>query len=227
MQKPEDPVRAAALRVVEAMNAEANLYKMPLRLALTLVDLERAVRNASYTELKQALKDVERHPSPDSRRTYALVRRVDRKGGLCPTGDWEDVPPEEERAAFTAALAEAGFADTLAKKCDELQAEIERGKLEVCKVCRRPSSAGPGVNFHCPCGVDNLIEELKLRKLLEDAQAELVTVKRERNFVAASDDAFWIWSDTDPNSLDSLCEGSLVKMTAGQLRKLLSQEHVP
>lgn len=64
----------------------------------------------------------------------------------------------------------------------------------------------------------------KLQKLVEETQAELAQVKRERNFVAADDDAFWIWSDTDPNEIGSFTEGALVKMTAGQLRKLLNED---
>lgn len=138
--KFEDPVHAATLRVVEAMGATADLYKMPLKLALALIDLEKAV-----------------------------------KPGL-----------------------EQQLANTLAKKCDELQADLTAA-----------------------CDATN-----KLRKLLEETQVELVMVKRERNYVAADDDAFWLWSDTDPNGLDSLSERSLVKMTAGQLRRLLAQERL-
>ena len=114
-------VAAAALKVIDALEqTDVDQIRIPGVLALALLNLERVVRRASGEGLKRALKDVERHPSPDSR-TYALVRRVDRKGALCATGDWEDVPPEEERAAFTTALAEAGFADSLARKCDELE----------------------------------------------------------------------------------------------------------
>lgn len=48
-------------------------------------------------------------------------------------------------------------------------------------------------------------------------------LRRERN--AAADEGrngSWVWSDTDPNDLESLCEDALVSLTAGQLRALLS-----
>lgn len=136
---PDARVIAAALKVSEALGeTDVTKIRVPSVLALALLNLERVVKRASSEELKQALKDVERHPvAPDTRRIYGLVRRANGKGVPCPTGDWEDVPPEEERTAFIEALTEAGlhtpelsFADTLAKKCDELEAENKRLESE-------------------------------------------------------------------------------------------------
>lgn len=157
---PDARVIAAALKVTEALGeTDVTKIRVPSVLALALLNLERVVRRSSGEELKQSLKDVERHPvGPDDTRTYSIERRANGKGESCPTGDWEDVvlPAEEINQAlqilcklcdkpalassqalaglrellFSAKKTEAAFADTLAKKCDELAAENKKLRAE-------------------------------------------------------------------------------------------------
>lgn len=146
---PDARVIAAALKVTEALGeTDVTKIRVPSVLALALLNLERVVRRSSGEELKRSLKDVECRPvGPDD-------TRANGKGEPCPTGDWEDVvlPAEEINQAlqilcklcdkpalassqalaglrellFSAKKTEAAFADTLAKKCDELAAENKK-----------------------------------------------------------------------------------------------------
>lgn len=70
-------------------------------------------------------------------------------------------------------------------------------------------------------------EHLERRgKDLERLLLEVRTLRSERNAAAlAFSTGVWVWSDTDPNDLDGLCEEALVTMTAGQLRGLLAKAH--
>lgn len=57
---------------------------------------------------------------------------------------------------------------------------------------------------------------------LDAATAELEQVRRERNAAASiAAHGTWVWSDTDDNALDGLCDDALVTMRAAQLRALL------
>lgn len=118
---PDARVIAAALKVTEALGeTDVTKIRVPSVLALALLNLERVVRRSSGEELKHSLKD---------ERQASLYRRWV-AGELGPDG------PNgiHARAALGVALEllkqEQAFADTLAKKCDELAAENERLESE-------------------------------------------------------------------------------------------------
>lgn len=167
-------VLQAAEKLVEALDVDASVLRMPAHVAIAIVNLQRAVK--------------------------------------------------EEKSL------EQSLADRLARECDRLQKTLD----ETWKVIGGPPEhpeEDPEV-AELPNAVRICIgyeadKALQMRDQFLKTQAELAQAKRERDFVAAPDDAFWIWSDTDPNELSSLVDGALVKLTAGQLRKLLSQEHLP
>lgn len=100
-------VAAAALKVTEALGqTDVDQIRVPAVLTLALLNLERVVRRSSGEGLKQALKDVERHPALDS-------TRIGHVPGM-----------------HAEVRLEQAFADTLAKKCDELAAENKRLESE-------------------------------------------------------------------------------------------------
>lgn len=156
---PDARVIAAALKVTEALGeTDVTKIRVPGVLALALLNLERVVKRASSEELKQSLKDVERHPvGPDDTRTYAQrvldSTRVGHLPGMHATVTFQrptvtaqalqilDKLCGEPALASPEALAglrelvyavtkEQAFADTLAKKCDELAAENKRLESE-------------------------------------------------------------------------------------------------
>ena len=87
---------------------------------------------------------------------------------------------------------------------------------EKCSACRGTGAPLPPVKSP----VQEKLE--KCEAIIAEQQKELATVKNERNLAAIDAGNKWIWSDTDPNSLESMGENMVVSITAGQLRKLLS-----
>lgn len=152
---PDARVIAAALKVTEALGeTDVTKIRVPSVLALALLNLERVVKRASSEELKQSLKDVERHPvGPDDTRTYAqrvldsthvghlpgMHVEVTFQGPTITTQALQILDKLCSEPALASPEALAGlrelvyaatkgqaFADTLAKKCDELAAENKR-----------------------------------------------------------------------------------------------------
>lgn len=139
---PND-VSAAALKVSEALGeTDVNQIRIPGVLALALLNLERVVRRATVEQLKKDLGNVERHPRAEVPKelTQALkvLDNLCEEPSLAPAlvGLREMIYAAKRaatevvqrvRAERDAAEIErdklSSFADTLAKKCDELAAE--------------------------------------------------------------------------------------------------------
>lgn len=65
----------------------------------------------------------------------------------------------------------------------------------------------------------------ELRETIDDYDAQCRDLKRERDVVETVDiHGTWIWSDTDPNHIESMGAEMVVTMTAGQLRKMLAEQ---
>lgn len=140
---PND-VSAAALKVSEALGeTDVNQIRIPGVLALALLNLERVVRRATVEQLKKDLGNVERHPRAEVPKelTQALkvLDNLCEEPSLAPAAlvGLREMIYAAKRAAIEvvqrvraerdAAEIErdklSSFADTLAKKCDELAAE--------------------------------------------------------------------------------------------------------
>lgn len=71
------------------------------------------------------------------------------------------------------------------------------------------------------------VAEAKLADLgdeLRSALADATRAREERDLAARGVEGRWLWSDTDPNDLESMGDAMLVTMTAGQLRRLLAEK---
>lgn len=152
---PDARVIAAALKVSEALGeTDVTKIRVPGVLALALLNLERVLKHAKCLDIEAGKRileatrvghapgmyvevTLERAVGPDDSRTYAATppKEIDQAlrilDKLCdePALAPEALPGLRELVYDAKRTAtEKSFADTLAKKCDELAAENERLK---------------------------------------------------------------------------------------------------
>lgn len=115
MTTSKGKVYLAALRVVEALDVDATLIRMPSHVALALANLQRVVK-ASCPEPRRAPAQLEAQ--------IQFARENFPKDGAEGETVWALA------AAAEALIAEVAFSNTLARKCDALEARLTNLAIE-------------------------------------------------------------------------------------------------